>query len=399
MSGGVSPVTGPAGSDDGDRTGTWGVGEVCGWDDRADADPAASARAGGAGVTDGPVVGATNPAVCFDLDGTLYPGSAFVRALVLVPWYLDVDASGAAHLRDAVAAVARHRDGPRGERRFRRLSGAVDVVRRRASGRASLALARGLLALAPGDRSGGADRATERDTADGAGPDDGRIDYGEMRASILDAYGAFLAGRAPATVRAGVRRLVARDLGVVPAWGRVCARLVRAGSTTYVVTDAPAHLARPYAEKIGLDPANVRGTRFTRGSDGRYDGGYERIAKGEAVAEVRKAGDHDAVVAAGDSATDLSMLSAADRFLAVGHETDLRRALAGRDGDVVDARRLLADRGATTPTGTLEGSAAPGATRGGTTDRARIVRVATDAPGETVETLLDRWGLLATALG
>jgi phosphoserine phosphatase len=341
-------------------------------------------------VTDGPFAGATRPAVCLDLDGTVYPGSAFVRALILVPWYLDVDGAGAAHLRDAVAAVARHRAGRRGERRFRRLSGAVDVVRRRASSRASLAVARGLLAVAPGHRSGGADGPG---AAAAARPHDGRIDYDEMRASILDAYGAFLAGREPATVRAGVRRLVARDLSVAPAWGRVCARLCRAGTTTYLVTDAPAHLARPYAEKIGLDPANVRGTRFTRGPNGRYDGGYHPVAKDEAVAEVRKTGDHDAVVAAGDSATDLAMLSAADRFLAVGHETDLRRALADRAGDAVDAGRLLADRGSIDPGGITDGSVP----RDGTADGARIVRVATDDPGETVEAVLDRWGLLAPA--
>jgi phosphoserine phosphatase len=347
------------------------------------------------------------PAVCLDLDGTVYPGSAFVTALVLLPWYLDVDATDAAALREAVAAVARHRDGRTAERRFRRLGLAIDVVRRRVNDQVALNVTRGLLALAPRERTSEADApdgdgsAEEGRSAmpavDGPQGTDAeesadRIDYARMRRRMLEAYGAFLKGRRVDDVRGGVRRLVARHLAVDPAWARVCSRFERGGGTVYVVTDAPSHLARAYAEKLGTSAATVHGTRFRTDEAGqRYDGHYEPVSKGQVVTSIRAKGPHDTVVAAGDSAADLGMLEAADRFLAVRPEADLRRALAARD-DVVDAAAFLGGGGWNRRGDSESGLGRP--VRDGRPGPA-VVRVDGDHPGELVEMVLDEWGLLA----
>jgi hypothetical protein len=85
------------------------------------------------------------------------------------------------------------------------------------------------------------------------------------------------------------------------------------------------------------------------------------------------------------------MLEAADRFLAVRPEADLRRALAARD-DVVDAAAFLGGGGWNRRGDSESGLGRP--VRDGRPGPA-VVRVDGDHPGELVEMVLDEWGLLA----
>jgi phosphoserine phosphatase len=149
-----------------------------------------------------------------------------------------------------------------------------------------------------------------------------------MREAVLGRYGDFLAGRRVSDVEAAVARVVSRHLAVDGGWARLIDRLRAAGATVHLVTDAPAHVARAYARKLGADPEAVHGTGYPA-ADGRYTGAFDPVDKAAVAAAARPADGR--LVAAGDSAVDLRMRASADLFFAVAGEGDVAAALAGLD--------------------------------------------------------------------
>jgi len=384
-------------------------------DDPGSVDVGASGRAG-------PDGDAAALAACLDLDGTVYPtGSAFVKTMILLPWYVDLDAGSGADaggdstaLRRSVGAVARYSRGEAAVRRVERVGRLLDALRR-VTPSGSLRLATWLVDRAfaedgrdghvgvptsvagrsswreattdrdgagpstarrsaaesstsgagstdPGERerraraerggvarNGGSgvavDERSDRATDAAGDPGDGVADdrrgtredgtsYPVMRRAVLGEYGAFLAGRRARDVEAAVRRVVVRHLGVDDGWIRLVGRLRSAGAAVHLVTDAPAHVARPYARTVGVDPDAVHATRYRTDGEGRYTGAYDPVDKGVVAREVRAADGVDWLVAAGDSAVDLRMRDAADVFFAVNGEGDLAAELASSRPDV-----------------------------------------------------------------
>lgn len=406
----VSRVTGPDADGSADRDDP----RVHDRDDPGSVDVGASGRAG-------PDGDAAALAACLDLDGTVYPtGSAFVKTMILLPWYVDLDAGSGADiggdstaLRRSVGAVARYSRGEAAVRRVERVGRLLDALRR-VTPSGSLRLATWLVDRAfaedgrdghvgvptsvagrsswreattgrdgagpstarrsaaesstsgagstdPGERerraraerggvarNGGSgvavdersDRATDAAGDPGDVADDRRgtredgTSYPVMRRAVLGEYGAFLAGRRARDVEAAVRRVVVGQLGVDDGWIRLVGRLRSAGAAVHLVTDAPAHVARPYARTVGVDPDAVHATRYRTDGEGRYTGAYDPVDKGVVAREVRAADGVDWLVAAGDSAVDLRMRDAADVFFAVNGEGDLAAELASSRPDV-----------------------------------------------------------------
>lgn len=286
------------------------------------------------GYTPGDRVG-----VALDLDGTAYrDGSVFVETMAYLSvgaTTLDLDDVDRERLRTAVLAVARYRGGERTRRRWSRALRALSV----AGSLGGPTVAGEALERLSRLRAG----RTGRGRSTGAPDDPGGLDYDGMRRRTLGGYGAFLRGRAPATVERATDRLVRERL---PTDGRLRAALGRvraAGGETAFVSDAPAHLVRSHAGTLTDDPP-VRATAFEVDA-GRYTGDYEPVDKRAALGSLREERGWDYVVAAGDSSVDAAMAEVADCFLAVDGQGDGRRRFGGSDpvalADPASLRRSL----------------------------------------------------------
>jgi phosphoserine phosphatase len=278
------------------------------------------------------------PAACLDLDGTVYPsGSVFVKCLVLYPWYGEVGAADAARLRRCVGLVAGYRYGESGRRRVEAALAWLHALRERLPRAVSLRLADALLDATFADLPGRLARlaGTGRRGSERWRGAEGT--YAGMRDAVLSSYASFLEGRRVDAVERTTRAVVDRHAAVDPAWRRLLERLRAAGATVYLVTDAPEHVGRAYLSKAGGDAERVRATTFET-CENRFTGAFEPVEKAAAARRARTAGEHDFLVAAGDSAVDVGMRDAADVFVAVVGEGDVDRALEDlADGVVVDA--------------------------------------------------------------
>lgn len=240
--------------------------------------------------------------LCLDVDGTAYrDGSVFVETMGYFQFSaeLDVTADDRRVLRDALGAVAAFRGGDRARRTLGLAFRLLDAVRVVFGARAAVHALRWFVRVQhAGDG--------EADTDPG--------DYREVEHTLLDAYGRFLRGRRPETVRTAARRVVAEWL---PVDERLADLLTgRPAVETYLVTDAPAHVATGYAAQLTGEPERTVATEWAV-ADGTYTGDYSPVEKSAAVERLRETRGWDVVVAAGDSPVDREMAAAADVFLGV----------------------------------------------------------------------------------
>jgi phosphoserine phosphatase len=271
-------------------------------------------------TSDAPAVGC-----CLDVDGTLHrSGSVFVETLAFLGYgdTLALDAEARRYRREVIGAVAEYDGGPAKRRRWEWALKVLDALAQVGGKRLAGATLSGLARLHD---------ARSEDRLPETAADGGRARHGEYRAMqrrVLDAYGNLLAGMDQETVERAARDAVERHVGVDLCVERAIAvARAEADAEVFLVTDAPVHAARAYADVLFGEPDNAIGTRFAVDDAGRFTGEYELVDKGRAAERLRAERGWEFVVAAGDSAVDLRMASAADAFLAVDGEGDVERAL------------------------------------------------------------------------
>ena len=140
------------------------------------------------------------------------------------------------------------------------------------------------------------------------------------------------------------------------------------GRRIYIVSSSPQEIVRPLAERLGV--TQVLATRAEI-EDGKYTGNLEfyayREKKAEAIREEaeREGIDLEASYAYSDSATDIPMLEAVGKPVAVNPDRELRRVADERGWQIRDFRRpvRLRQRLAQVPkpTPSLAAAAAAGA--------------------------------------
>ena len=114
------------------------------------------------------------------------------------------------------------------------------------------------------------------------------------------------------------------------------------GRRVFIVSSSPEEIVRPLASRLGV--TDVIATRAEI-EDGKYTGGLEfycyREQKGEAIREAaeRDGIDLDRSYAYSDSATDLPMLEAVGKPVAVNPDRELRRNAEERGWQIRDFRR------------------------------------------------------------
>ncbi len=258
--------------------------------------------------------------VCLDIDGTIYrSGSVFVETLIRLP-----DAPGCsftagerAQLRTALGTVGRYQGGRMTAWRWRSSLRLVDTLRGLGmETTATELLARFLAAQAWLDAV--TPTRGER-TSEG--------DYETLRSTLLHQYGTAVAGHDRASVVRGVEALFRRLNLITAGVSKVCADARQAGIDLALVTDMPAHIARPYAEMtLGGSAQAVVGTKFNVKED-RFTGAFDAVDKGAAVKRLRDRNDWEFVIAAGDTGRDLAMARAADHFIAVSGQGHIRSQL------------------------------------------------------------------------
>jgi phosphoserine phosphatase len=292
---------------------------------------------------------ATDVGFCLDVDGTLHrSGSVFVETLARLGFdgAMTMGAADRRHRREVIGTVVEYGAGPDSRRRWERIMWALDAV----AGRGGEPLAAAAVSAIERGRALLPDRAPDDDVqprtsahrADG----DGGLDYRTMQRRALDAYGRVIEGRRREHVERAARETVAAHVSTDPEVAATVERLQAAGATVCLVTDAPAHAARAYAEQLTGDPARVAATRYHVDDDDRYTGEYTVVDKGAAARTFRASGDWDRLVAAGDAVVDLEMGAEADRFLAVAGEGGLLTALdapAGPDPPDCEVVRVERD--------------------------------------------------------
>jgi phosphoserine phosphatase len=266
----------------------------------------------------------TDPApvtgLCLDVDGTLYrDGSVFIETIARLPHAaVDWSAADRAALRRTVGVVGDYHGGRWTARRWRLTLGLVGLVGRVGgpdTAVAALERLRELQARVDDPRSG---PARDRSTAD----------YERMRASVLETYGAAVAGHRRATLVEAVAGVLADGDPVDGPTATTLRELAGPRLEVALVTDMPAHVAEPFAESVlGVPTVAVAATRFGTDGDGRLTGGIEPVRKGRAVAALRERRGWSRVVAAGDSVPDLAMREHAGQFIAVGGQGRIREAL------------------------------------------------------------------------
>lgn len=292
---------------------------------------------------------ATDVGFCLDVDGTLHrSGSVFVETLARLGYggALPLEAADRQHRRDVIGTVVEYGAGPESRRRWERIMWALDAVAGRGgepiAAAAVSAIERGRTLLPDrADRDDGPHR-TSAHRADG---DEG-LDYRTMQREALDAYGRVIEGRRRDAVERAAAATVAAHVSTDPAVAATVERLQAAGATVCLVTDAPGHAARAYADQLTGDPDRVAATRYHVDDDDRYTGEYTIVDKEAAARRFRAAGDWKRLVAAGDSVVDLQMGAVADRFLAVAGEGGLLAALdepAGPDPPDCEVVRVERD--------------------------------------------------------
>ncbi|ERH04815.1 MAG: phosphoserine phosphatase [Halorubrum sp. J07HR59] len=261
--------------------------------------------------------------LCLDIDGTLYRGgSVFVEAL---PWLAGASwtrASDRAHLRATVGAVAHHHGGQLREVATRGLLSGVDTLRAAGADQAAKTALETLSGLPTPSADGDAqsDRGRER-----------------LRERLLTEYGAAVADRPAAVIRRSLEAVFRNEPAEpVPSLPDQLVTTLSDIATTGVdialVTDAPAHVARAFADSTTrLDGiVTIVGTRYDR-VDGVFTGEFTRIHKGDIIAELADRQGWDRVIAGGDTARDLAMAKPADRFIAVEGHGDIRGRITPRD--------------------------------------------------------------------
>ncbi|ESS10553.1 MAG: haloacid dehalogenase-like hydrolase [uncultured archaeon A07HR60] len=216
--------------------------------------------------------------LCLDIDGTLYRGgSVFVEAL---PWLAGASwtrASDRAHLRATVGAVARHHGGQLREVATRRLLSGVDTLRTAGADRAAETALKTLSGLPTPSANGG--------TQSGRGRE-------RLRERLLTEYGAAVADRPAAAICRSLAAVFKKgpDEPVPSLPDRLVTTLseiATRGVDIALVTDAPAHVARAFADSTTrLDGiVTIVGTRYDR-VDGVFTGEFTRIHKGDIIAEL-----------------------------------------------------------------------------------------------------------------
>lgn len=264
--------------------------------------------------------------ICLDLDGTAYrSGSVFVETMAVLPHApgFDPPEDDRRHLRRALSAVAAYSGGRTTAIRWELTMAALDALT--AFGAAPVS--RRLLARIVDRRAG---RASE-DGVDGALDEPSRsarppVDpssYRRLRYRLLATYGAFLRGRRTTEIERLVEGVVDAH---VPVDRPLQAVLERAGRETdvetYLVTDAPDHVARAYARKLTGDPDRVCATGFET-DEGRFTGAFEPVNKRRTIDRLRAERGWEYVVAAGDSAVDVPMATVANLFFPVCGQGDV----------------------------------------------------------------------------
>jgi len=279
---------------------------------------------------------ATDVGFCLDVDGTLHrSGSVFVETLAHLGYCgaLDLDETDRQHRREVIETVVEYGAGPDARRRWGRLLTGLDVLAE--SGGAPLADAT-VTALERAHtvvrkRRDDLPAGTSAHVADG----DAGLDYRTMQRQALDAYGAMIAGRRADTVERAARKVVSTHVETDPVVADAVERLRAAGATVCLVTDAPAHAARAYADVMTGSGNGVAATRYHVDAAGRYTGEYTLVDKDRAVRRLRRIGEWDRLVAGGDAVVDLAMAPSADCFLAVAGEGGLLDALDAPAGPAV----------------------------------------------------------------
>lgn len=271
-----------------------------------------------------------------DLDGTAYRfGSVSVETIAYLSYTSEMKLTerDRAHLRSALSTVARYGESRPNALRWAVTMRVLDGFQ--AVGAASLSrrlLARiidrhtGRVRDAGGDRTGDPVRGSSRTITSM-----GSTSYRTMRRRLLTAYGAFLRGKRATEVERIVEGIVTSRTPVDPRLRTILDRArTESGAETFLVSDAPEHIARAYARKLTGEPDRVRATAFETDASGRFTGAFESIDKRRALTRLRAEREWEYVVAAGDSAVDARMAAVSNLFVAVRGQGDI----GSRDDDL-----------------------------------------------------------------
>lgn len=279
--------------------------------------------------------------LCLDVDGTTYrTGSVFVEALAYLPYAdaVTLSRSERRHRRTALLAVAGYRSELLARIKWQWTLWVLDALRVGGADSLSETVLTALARRTADHQRDGSRRSSGPPPAPSPGA------YRSMRQTVLSAYGRLLRGKRATDVERTVADVVARRCPVDPQLRATLDHVVRESETDlYLITDAPEHVATAYARNLCGDAARVIGTSYETDGRGRYTGRYDPVDKGDAVAQLRADRQWEFVVAAGDSAADATMADAANVFLAVAGQGDLRDRLTGVSlrGSVRDVRLRL----------------------------------------------------------